>query len=96
MFNNLVDKKSKLVVPIIIQLFIDWFIDVQKMKIGKENIHFSKYEDTIQKFISKFDYAQLDEIVFALTNLRNEIDKNINLNLLILNIIFSIAAISKR
>jgi DNA polymerase-3 subunit delta' len=96
LFNNLIDEKSKLVVPIIIQLFIDWFIDVQKMKIGKENIHFSKYEDTIKKFISKFDYAQLDEIVFSLTNLRNEIDKNINLNLLILNIIFNISAISKR
>ena len=96
MFNNLIDEKSKLVVPIIIQLFIDWFIDVQKMKIVKGNIHFSKYEDTIQKFISKFDYAQLDDIVFSLTNLRNEIDKNINLNLLILNIIFNISAISKR
>lgn len=96
LFNNVIDKKSKLVVPIIIQLFIDWFIDVQKMKVGSGEIHFIKYEDTIQKFISKFDYAQLDEIIFALTSLRNEMDKNINLNLLLLNIIFNIAGISKR
>ena len=96
LFNNLIDKQSKLVVPIILQLFIDWLIDVQKMKVGSGDIHFNKYEDTIQKFISKFDYAQLDEIIFKLTSLRNEMDKNINLNLLILNIIFNIAAISKR
>jgi len=96
LFNNIIDDKSKLVVPIIIQLFIDWFIDVQKMKIGNENIRFKKYEDTIQKFISKFNYAQLDQIVFSLTSIRNEIDRNINLNLLILNLIFKISAISKR
>ncbi len=96
LFNNLVEKKTKHVVPIVIQLFVDWFIDVQKMKIGNKNIHFSNYEDTIKKFNSKFDYVQLDEIVFKLTNLRNEMDKNINLNLLLLNIIFNIAAISKR
>ena len=96
LFNNLIDKKSKHVVPIIIQLLIEWFIDVQKSKIGSKDIHFNNYEETIQKFISKFDYAQLDEIIFSLTNLRNEIDKNINLNLLILNIIFNIATISKR
>ena len=96
LFNNVIDKKSKLVVPIILQLFIDWFIDVQKVKVGNGDIHFIKYEDTIQKFISKFDYAQLDEIIFALTSLRNEMDRNINLNLLLLNIIFNIAGISKR
>ncbi|MCF6270707.1 MAG: hypothetical protein L3J41_13415 [Melioribacteraceae bacterium] len=96
LFNNLIEKKSKNVVPIIIQLFVTWFIDVQKMKIGSGNIHFKKYEDTIQKFIAKFDYVQLDEIIFSLTNLRNEMDKNINLNLLILNIIFNITAITKR
>jgi len=96
LFSNLVNEKSKAAIPIVIQLFIDWFIDVQKTKIGSGNIHFTNYEDTIQKFISKFDYVQLDEIIFSLTNLRNEMDKNINLNLLILNIIFNIAAISKR
>lgn len=96
LLNNLVEKKSKHVIPIVIQLFLDWFIDVQKIKIGSENIHFSKYEDTIRKFISRFNYVQLDEVIFSLTNLRNEMDKNINLNLLILNIIFNISAISKR
>lgn len=96
LFSKLVDEKSKQVIPIIIQLFIDWFIDVQKTKVGNPKIHFSKYEDTVEKFIAKFDYAKLDEIIFSLTNLRNEMDKNINLNLLILNIIFNISAISKR
>ena len=93
---NIIESKTKLVVPIMVQLFIEWFIDAQKMKNGVQSIHFSKYEETIKKFNSKFDNAQLDEIIFSLTNFRNEIDKNINLNLLVLNIIFNIAAISKR
>jgi DNA polymerase-3 subunit delta' len=96
LFNKLIEKKTKSVVPIIIQLFINWLIDVQKMKVGSKNIHFDKYEDTIQKFILRFDYAKLDEIIFSLNSLEGNIKRNINLNLLTLNIIFTIAAISKR
>jgi DNA polymerase-3 subunit delta' len=96
LFNKLVDDKTKLVVPIIIQLFVNWFVDAQKMKVGIKNIHFSKYEETIQKFILRFNNVELDEVIFSLNKLESNIKKNINLNLLIVNIIFTLASISKR
>jgi len=96
LINTTIDENPKAIVPILIELMITWFNDVQKAKAGIENIQFAQYEDTIQKFISKFNDVELDEIIFKLTNLSKNIDYNVNLNLLILNIIFNLSALSKR
>jgi len=60
LFNSTIEENPKLVIPIIIQLLITWFNDVQKLKIGEKEIHFSGYKETIEKFIQKFDSAKLD------------------------------------
>ncbi len=96
LFNSAIENNSKMVVPILIQLFITWFNDVQKVKVGRDDIHFTEYTDTINKFVQNFDFVKLDDITFNLTELRKNIDYNINLNLLVLNIIFTLSAISKR
>jgi DNA polymerase III subunit delta' len=96
LFNSAIEEKPKIVIPIIIQLLIAWFNDVQKVKLGLQKIHFSGYKETIEKFVLKFDSVKLDEIIFDLTELRKNIDYNINLNLVVLNTIFDVSAISKR
>ena len=96
MFNSAIEENPKMVLPILIQLFITWFNDVQKVKVGRDDIHFTEYLDTINKFVQNFDFVKLDDITFKLTELRKNTDYNINLNLLVLNIIFNVSAISKR
>ncbi|MBU0474177.1 MAG: hypothetical protein KKF62_08430 [Bacteroidetes bacterium] len=96
LFNSAIIGKPKIIIPVFLQLFINWLNDVQKVKVGLSNLHFAGYEDTIEKFNLKFSNVELDRIIFELTNLRKSIDYNINLNLLMLNIIFSLSALSKR
>ncbi len=95
-FHSAIEENPKILLPIIIQLMIIWFTDVQKQKFGFSNIQFQKSLNTINKFIEKFNSAELDKIIFQLTDLNKNIDFSINLNLLILNIIFNLSAIVKR
>lgn len=96
LFNSAIAEKPKILIPIVLQLFINWFNDVQKSKVGLSNLHFAGYEETIEKFNLKFSNVELDDIIFELTNIGKNIDYNINLNLLVLNVIFSLSALSKR
>ena len=96
LFTNIIDNNPKIIFELIIQLMINWFNDVQKIKAGDKNIHFIGYEDTVEKFVQKFPDTKIDEIIFKLTELRKNIEYNINLNLLVLNIIFNISSLVKR
>jgi len=96
MINSAIEENPKMVLPILIQLFITWFTDVQKVRVGNESIHFVEHLETINKFVKNFNFVKLDDVVFKLTELGKNLDYNINLNLLVLNIIFSVSAISKR
>lgn len=87
---------SKDVLPILISLMISWFNDVQKLKNGIEKLHFTKYIDTLEKFHSKYSDTEISQILFDLNNLKDKLDFNINLNIIILNIIFRIASIGIR
>ncbi len=95
-FASAIEKDPKMVIPILIQLFITWFNDVQKVRAGSNDIHFVEYRETVDKFVQNFGFVKLDNIITNLTQLGKNIDYNINLNLLVLNIIFNISAISKR
>ena len=96
LFHNGIAEYSKDIIPIILTLMISWFNDVQKHRTGIEQFHFTKHADTIEKFNLKFSDSEIDEIVFALHGLKNKLDFNINLNLIVLNTIFKIASIGIR
>lgn len=96
LFSTTIEDNPKMVFPILIQLFVTWFNDVQKVRVGKDDISFINHTDTINKFVANFSFVELDEIIFELTTLQKNIDYNINLNLLILNIIFSLSSIVQR
>jgi len=96
LFNSTIEGNPKILFQIIIQLIINWIIDVQKARIGTDKIHCVGYEDTIEKSNLKFNYVRLDNLVFELTNLTKTLNYNINLNLLVLNVIFNLSTLSKR
>lgn len=96
LFHNGIAEYSKDIIPIILTLVISWFNDVQKDRTGIKQLHFAKNSETIKKFNLKFSDSEIDKIVFALHNLKDMLDLNINLNLIVLNIIFKIASIEIR
>lgn len=96
LFHNGIAEYSKDIIPIILTLIISWFNDVQKDRAGIDQLHFVKNSDTIKKFNLKFSDSEIDEIVFDLNHLKDMLDLNINLNLIVLNIIFRIASIGIR
>ncbi len=96
LFQNGIAEYSKDIIPIILTLVISWFNDAQKDRTGIKQFHFAKNSDTIEKFNLKFSDSEIDQIVFDLHNLKDKLDLNINLNLIVLNIIFRIASIGIR
>ncbi|PID59544.1 MAG: hypothetical protein CR986_05775 [Ignavibacteriae bacterium] len=78
---------------IISELITYWFNDTLKNKYHTKKINFFLYEDTIEKFNKKFCDVDITKITKNLVELRNSIKNNINLNLLILNIIFELSTI---
>lgn len=96
LFASTIEANPKLLFTMVLQLIINWLNDVQKLKIGVKDIHCLGQEEAMEKFIKNFSSTRLDQVVCELTNLNKNIDYNINLNLIMLNVIFSLSAIAKR
>jgi len=91
-----IEEYSSNIIPVIINLMITWFNDVQKHRSGNEKFHFVGQFETIEKYNQRFQNSEIDQIVFSLQNLKDKLDLNINLNLITLNVIFKIASIGFR
>ena len=78
----------------LIQLTIIWFNDLQKYRIGNDDIYFITQKDTLVKFNAKFPNVPLVNIVKELDNLHNSIDRNVNLNTIALNMILIVATLT--
>ena len=96
LFNSNIEKNPRILIQIVIQLMINWLNDAQKIKIGIDEINCVAHKNSLENFNLKFGNVRLDNLIFELTHLSKNIDFNINLNLLMLNIIFSLSAIAKR
>jgi len=81
---------------ILIQMIIIWLNDIQKHRIGKENLYFNKYSETLDKFNSKFPGLEINETVVKLDQLASVIKNNVNLNLIASNIIFELSALTDK
>ncbi len=92
-FSNIVSAGSIMAYQIVIDLIITWLNDTIKNKYSTGKINFDNYLDTIEKFNKKFSYVEIDKLVSKLIELRNAPLKNVSLNLLVMNVIFEIAAI---
>lgn len=80
----------------ILFLISNWFNDVNKNRYNKDEKYPAEYIDTLVKFNEKFENLDLTSVINKLNSLGKSTDKNVNLNLISLNIILELASIAKR
>lgn len=80
---------------IIINLIKVWFNDVLKNKFDSNDYNFKDFSETFIKFNSKYN-VNINEIYSKLEKLEEGCKKNLNLNVLSMNLIFELASISIR
>jgi DNA polymerase-3 subunit delta' len=81
---------------LIIQMIIIWLNDLQKNRNNIDTFYFKKFDETLEKFNSKFPDIKLNNITSRLDYYSSLIKNNINLNLLAINIIFELASFANR
>lgn len=92
-FTDVIDEKSVVAYNLIIDLIILWLNDTIKDKMNINNIYFSKFNETIKKFNLRFQDVNINQVITKLVELKNAPQKNVSLNLLVLNVIFELASI---
>jgi DNA polymerase III subunit delta' len=91
-----IDISSKENVQFFIAAIIKWLKDANKNKYTGKIDSFNEYRDTIEKFNSKFNNADLAKSILKLEQLTRLVDNNLNLNIILLGIIFVLSALSVR
>ena len=82
-------------VKLLIQMIIMWLNDVQKYRYQKDKTFFFKdYRETLEKFNFRFPDLELNEIVSQLDDLISFFRNNVNLNTIILSLIFKLASLT--
>lgn len=94
--SNIVNSKSTEDLKLLIKLIKFWLSDTVRNKNSATNYYFEQYKDTIEKFNQKFSEVNSYEIFSRLDALEDYCDRNLNLNVLLLNLIFEVASISIR
>ena len=78
---------------IMIDFIIEWFKDTLFAKYEYDNICFIEHRDTLLKFNSRFPNANINKVIRKLNEFKNAPKRNINLNLLIMLVIFEVSSI---
>ena len=79
-----------------ISLIKSWLNDVIRIRHSFNNFYYEDYKETFTKFNQKFQHSNIEKIVTNLEMLEDYYNRNLNLNVLILNIIFELATLSSR
>jgi DNA polymerase-3 subunit delta' len=95
-FNEFTADKDSDSIKLLIQMIITWLNDVQKFKLNISGYYFIDYAETIEKFNKKFPAVELNNIVIKLENFSSIIQNNVNINLIILNIVYELSALTIR
>lgn len=93
-FKHATDEFEKQKVKDILHLILTWLNDIQKNKIDYHNYYFEEYQETLQKFNNNFPNANISDIYGKIDELILSMDKNILLNVIILNLILQLNLIS--
>ena len=81
-------------IKLIIDMIIVWLNDVQKYRFQNNNMYFDGYFETIQKFNKRFPDVNLNFLVSKLEKLSTIIQNNVNLNLIVLNIVYELSTLT--
>jgi len=93
-FSTFINEGDSESVKILIQMIIIWLNDVQKFRYGDDNLFFKDYKETLEKFNNRFPDIELNGIVAQLDNLISIFKNNINLNTIILSLVFKLSALT--
>lgn len=91
-----IDLNDKEHVRFFIAAILKWLKDVNKHKYTSEIDSFGDFRDTIEKFNQKFGNSDLASAILKIEQLVKLIDNNLNLNIILLGIIFELSALSIR
>jgi DNA polymerase-3 subunit delta' len=99
-FNSALDQFSEFIsennsdsIKLLIQMIIIWLNDFQKFRFGIKDLYFRDRIDTIEKFDQRYPNLELNNIVNKLEILSSVFQNNVNINLVVLNIIFELSAL---
>lgn len=95
-FSTLLESNAEIDIKNIIDLIIMWFNDTLKLKYTINGIKYKNYVDTLEKYNNRFYYFDINKIVNNLNKTKNAIDSNVNLNLIMMKIIFDISSIGMK
>jgi len=90
-FAGILKENSDETLKLIIQMIIIWLTDVQRFKYSSGGYYFVKHIETLEKFNARFPDIELQKIIFKLDRLASSLKNNININLIVLNIIYELA-----
>jgi DNA polymerase III subunit delta' len=93
-FNNILADNSAETLKLLVQMLVKWLIDVQKFRHGFDNYYFSKHIETLEKFNKRFPEVELQSTIFNLDRMASSIQNNINQNLILLNTIMELSALT--
>ncbi len=93
-FTNILSDNSAETIKLIIQMINIWFNDVQKFRFRRGDYYFNKHIETLEKFNKRFPDIDIQRTIFNLDRMASSIQNNINQKLIILNIIFELAALT--
>jgi DNA polymerase-3 subunit delta' len=94
--NEFVQENSAESLKLLIQMITKWLNDTIRNRVNYEDYYFSEYKDTLIKFNEKFGNKAVNQTINKLNELSSAIDRNVNLNLIILGIIFELSFITMR
>jgi DNA polymerase III subunit delta' len=92
--SNMLDDNSAETLKLLIQMLVKWLNDVQKFRQGFDNYYFSRHVETLEKFNKRFPEVDLQSTIFNLDRMASSIQNNINQNLILLNTILELSALT--
>ncbi len=93
-FTDFLSDNSVESLKLIIQMMIIWLTDVMRFRFNIGNYYFKKHIETLEKFNNRFPNIDLQKTIFRLDRLATSTQNNINQSLIVLNIIFELAALT--
>jgi DNA polymerase-3 subunit delta' len=94
--NNSLINQSTEDLKLIIKLIKIWLNDVVKNRFSLTNYYYQEFIETLEKFNQKFTDVNINLLYDRLSFLEESCDRNLNLNVLALNLIFEIGALTIR
>jgi DNA polymerase III subunit delta' len=93
-FKPVTEESDSELLKLLVKMIIYWLNDVQKEKYNVRETIFVKHRETIEKFIKKFPDIQSNECIVKLDSLTASLKNNVNINIIISNIVFTLAELT--